>query len=120
LIFSFGLSPQLFNVSLIVFLADMVGLARDVMCMKHALEDQLHTARSEFMALLLASKELPPHLAPVLMYYDRAWKDVSRLFHTTDCTCWEGPETERIGGSWVSDGNDDVANLPDLVFGFLD
>ncbi len=93
----------------------MVALDRDLMCMKHGLEDQVTTARREYLVLEASSKELPHHLAPVLMYLKVTLLDVSKVFCATECTCWEGPATELIGGaSWVSNG-DDVANLPDVL-----
>ncbi len=98
----------------------MIEMARDVTCMKHCLEDQLATARREYLAIERAAKELPPHLLPVLMYFEGVFQDVRNVFLATDCTCWEGPDTVRIGGaSWVSDG-DDVANLQDVWFGLVE
>ena len=93
----------------------MVPMARDVMCMHHAMEGQLNTVRATAAVLEQAAKELPAHLVPVMQWIRDATKLVVSMFLETPCTCWEGPDTEIIGGrSWVSDGAD-VANLPDLL-----
>ena len=53
----------------------MVPMARDVMCMHHAMEGQLETLRATAAALEQAAKELPAHLVPVMQSLHKLHSD---------------------------------------------
>lgn len=72
----------------------------------------------ECLSQLLQFKGLAKKLHPGLEQFKKQIQENMQMswqgYMETECTCYDAPETARLGASWVSHNADDIANHEDL------
>lgn len=83
-------------------------------CVKHRYQAQYSELVAQLEQIVLVAKRLPPGLQLVKDNIKENTGHNWSGYMTSTCTCYDAASTFRLGASWASAENQDVANHDDI------